>query len=205
MSGNRTRLCFIAGTVLLLLTVPPATAQKDKKKDKDAPPPDYYPLKVGHTWVYRVGGEKVTIRVSREEVEGKDTFYVLEATGADVTLSERVSVRQDGVYRHSAEGMAVKPPLCFLQLPAKAGSSWKVASTSEGLDIRGTFTLGEEEVTVPAGKFRTVTSACPNMRIDRLEMDLTYWFAPGVGMVKQRLRVGDKEILLELDKFTPAK
>ncbi len=200
------RICAGAMLLLLLIVGPPADAQKQKKdKEKEKPPPDYYPLKVGNTWEYRVGKEKITVRVAREETEDKETIAVLETTTNGDTFIERVSVRPDGVYRHTAEGKTISPPLCFLRLPAKAGESWTVSGVADGLAVRGTFALGEAQVTVPAGKFQTVTSTCPDFRIDRVRMELTYWLAPEVGMVKQRLLVGDREVLVELEKFTPAK
>src|SRR5262245_43779453 len=206
MRGNLPHLRVSTGAVLLLLLLAgaPAGAQKEKKdkKEKETPPPDYYPLKVGNTWEYRVGGEKVTVRVAREETEGKETVAVLETTAGEKKLSERLSARPDGIYRHTAEDMTINPPLCILQLPAKAGTSWTASGVAGGLAVGGTFTSGEEAVAVPAGKFQTVTSTCPKFRIDRVRMELTYWFAPGVGMVKQRLRIGDREVLVELEKFT---
>ena len=122
---------------------------KDKGKDKKAKPAltSYYPLKEGNTWEYRVGKQKLTVRVAGEDLVGEVPVAVLECTFAGKTLKERVAVLKDGAYRFSGEGVEYLPPLCFLKLPPKAGESWEVASRGDGLKITGTFKAGAEEVT----------------------------------------------------------
>ncbi len=207
----------LAVPLLLLLVAAGSTpAQKQKpKKEKEPPPPSYYPLKVGATWEYRVGADKVTLRVAKEEVEDKETVAVLETTSGGPPISERVSVKEGSVYRHTAEGVPLTPPLCFLKLPGKGekpavkdGESWTENGTAGGLTYRGTFTVRKEKkpVAVRSVKYENViTASCPDFQIGRARMALTYWFAPDVGMIKQELRLGDREVLVELEKYTPAK
>ncbi len=202
------RAVLMAGIVLplLLLAAAPLPGQGNKnKKDKPKPPPDYYPLKVGNAWQYRVGKDQVTVRVAKEEQAEKETVAVLETSGGGKALTERVSAQKDGLYRLTAEDMEIRPALCFLKLPFKAGDTWTVKGSAGDLPVEGTFTAAEEEVAVPAGKYRTATATCPDLRIGKARMALKYWFAPGVGMVKQRLQIGDRVVLVELEKFTPAK
>jgi hypothetical protein len=180
---------------------------KGKGKDKKAKPAltSYYPLKVGNTWEYRVGQQKLTVRVAREEAVGKVSVAVLESTFAGKTLTERVALEKDGVYRYSGEGVDYQPPLCFLKLPPKKDETWEVKSRGDGLNITGTFTAGEETVTVPAGMYEAVTSFSQDFRVDQVTSSVTYWFVPGIGMVKQRLKVGGRDVVIELAKYTPAK
>jgi hypothetical protein len=180
---------------------------KDKGKDKKAKPAlaSYYPLKEGNTWEYRVGKQKLTVRVAREDLVGSERVSVLECTFAGKTLQERVAVLKDGAYRFSGEGVDYLPPLCFFKLPPKAGETWEVKSRGDGLQIRGTFTAGEDQVTVPAGMYEAVTSSSQDFRVDEVKMPVTYWFVPGIGMVKQRLQVGGRVVVIELEKYTPAK
>jgi hypothetical protein len=119
---------------------------------------------------------------------------------------EKLALRGDGLYRDGAEGMEMAPPLCLLQLPHKPGDTWKAASTLGATPVSGTFTAGEEEeVTVPAGKFRAVPVTSQDFRIGNVSMRLACWYVSGKGLVKQRLEVGGRVEVLELEKFTPAK
>jgi hypothetical protein len=200
---------------LLLLTGNPLAGQGAGKDKKDEPPPTtpYYPLKVGNAWEYTVTrrtGEKVekhktTVRVLREETVGKVRVAVLETTYEGKKILERVAAGKDGLYRYSGEGVDYLPPLCLLKLPPRAGDSWAVKSRGDDLQIEGKFTAGEEEVTVPAGAYEAVTASCPEFRVDRVRTSLTNWFVPGIGLVKQRLLVGGREVVTELEKYTPAK
>jgi len=164
-----------------------------------------YPLKVGNTWEYRHGKQKLVTRVVREEALGADTYAVLETTADGKTILEKVAALPGGVYRSFAEDLKIEPPLCLLKLPVKAGETWIVKCTAGSLPVEGTFTAQEEEVKVPAGAFKAVRSSSPDFRIGTLKMTLTYWFAPGVGLVKQRLQLGDRVEVFELEKFTAAK
>jgi hypothetical protein len=208
-----TVIALLSGFALaLLLSVGSLLAGQEKgeeKKPKKASggkgSSPYYPLTVGTTWQYRVGKQKATVRVVREETSDTGPVAVLETTLDGKKVSEQVGVRGDGVYRYSGEGTAYNPPICFLKLPPTAGATWEVKSRAAGLDVSGTFTAGEEEVTVGAGQYDAVTSTCPDFRIDGTRTSVTYWFVPGIGMVKQRLQIGKREVLIELEKYTPAK
>jgi hypothetical protein len=219
MRRHPTALSLLSALVfgLLLVAGGPLAGQgkgqdkKDKpeKKEKKAPKAkasaDYYPLKVGSTWEYRVGKQKATVRVLREETMDNDTVAVLETTLDGKKITERVGVKADGVYRYSGEGVDYKPPLRFLKLPPEDGETWEVKSQGAGLEIAGTFKAGEEEVTVAAGQYEAVTSSCAEFRIDSARLSMKYWFVPRIGMVKQQLKIGDREVLIELEKYTPAK
>ena len=205
-----TCLLSVLALALLLLAGGPLAGQgkgKPKGKDKKGKPAlaSYYPLKVGTVWEYRVGQQKLTVRVTRDEIVEQTTVATLEAKLADRTLTERVAIRKDGVYRYSGEGVNYNPPICFLKLPPKSGETWAVSARGDGLQVAGMFTAGEEEVAVPAGKYEAVTASCPELHLDEVKMAVTYWFVPGIGVVKQRIHVGGREVVLELLKYTPAK
>jgi hypothetical protein len=206
------------GLALLLLAGHPLAGQgkgKEKGKDKKrapAPAVSYYPLKTGNTWDYavtkrtgeRVEKRKATVRVLSEETVEKVRVAVLETTYEGRKVTERLAADRDGLYRFSGEGVDYKPPLCLLKLPPKKGATWTVESRGDGLKISGKFKAAEEgEVTVPAGKFGPVfISSCDDFRVDGVKMSLTYWFVPGIGLVKQRVFVGGRELILELEKYT---
>jgi hypothetical protein len=215
---HRVLLLSGLGLALLLSAGSPLPGQdKDKdKKGEPAPTTPYAPLKVGTTWEYlvtthitepakRVEKHKATVRVIREETVRKSRVAVLETTYEGKKIVERLGAQKDGLYRYSGEGIDYLPPLCLLKLPPKDGETWAVKSRGDGLTIEGKFTAGEEEVTVPAGVYEAVTATSTDFRVDAVQMSLTYWFVPGFGLVKQRVRVGGREIVLELEKYTPAR
>ena len=170
----------------------------------------YYPLKVGNKWTYRFtsgSSGKVDVRVTKLEKVGDVMCALLEAkAGSDATpTTEHVAVQADGVYRYTSEGHKIEPPLRFLKLPPKSGDRWDVDSKSAGETVKGTFTLGEADVTVPKGKFKAVTSDTKDMTVGGNKMEQTWWFAAEVGMVKQVYKFADKEVVLELESFEPGK
>jgi hypothetical protein len=198
-------LSLAGALALALLPLAPGPVPAGKKPKESTPPPVYYPLKVGNTWDYRLGQRKLTARVTGEETIGKDKYAILETSGDGKTVVEKVAVLADGIYRAYADGMSITPPLRILKLPVKAGESWTVKSGAGGLGVDGTFTAAEVEVKLPAGTYKAVSASCPEFRIGTRKMALTYWFAPGVGLVKQRLQVGERDVVIELEKFNAAK
>lgn len=158
---------------------------------KEVPPPVYYvPSAVGDTLVY-------------EQKEGDQSWdYVVEVTearqkGAALVVTARVTeddgtsrpgqheVSDTGVYRAGAGDTALESPECYLRLPFKKGETWETAYTHEGEGVTvKCIVAGEEEVEVPAGKFRCI----------RIESEFVFngasftrsrWRAPRCGMVKE--------------------
>jgi hypothetical protein len=116
-------------------------------------------------------------------------------------MFEQVAVLKDGVYRISTAGKDITPPLRFLKLPVKGGESWTVSATSENVMLAGTFTCDVEAVKVPLGNFETLHVSSPDFQLGNEKMALDYWFAKDLGMVKQRVRVGKSNVVLELEAF----
>ena len=198
------------GCALLLIAAAQLAAQE---KLKQTP---YYPLQVGTTWHYRAGDRKIILRVARHEKTGDTLCAVVEATrDGKVVGTEHLAVTGDGVYRHmqtipkQADKPSVqhtlKPPMLVLKLPPKQCESWKIDSKSEKQTFRGGFQVGEQEITVPAGTYKTFRVASQDLEIDSLKANITTFFAAGVGMVKQIIEVGDAKVEIELEKFTLAR
>lgn len=203
----------------LLLTVATCLGSVAHGQEKAFDSP-YMPLKVGNRWTYRSGDHKVTIRVdalelfkvAKKDAQGKDVAYDalvarLSVTSGERTLTEHVGVLEDGIYRFTAAGKAIEPPLRILKLPVKVGETWTCSSTSAGKELAGTFSSREEAVQVPAQPqpLLSRTASSRDFRIGDRRMDVDYWFAPEVGMVKQVFAAGDMKVVLELEKFEPAK
>jgi len=189
----------------VLLAVPLGRAQEGSSP---------YPLKVGSKWHYRVGeDQKVVVKVAKAEEfkivrnlgkdkvkEEKVAGFTLEmVSGGRPALKEQVAVLPDGVYRLSSADKQITPPLCILKLPPKKGDTWQVDSTIGDVKVKGTFRTGEAVL----GKLKCITSVLQNGETGSDKIVLEYYFAPGLGIVKQHVRVGNIESTMELEKYEP--
>jgi hypothetical protein len=206
---------------ILLVCLPSsivAVESAAQDKLKEAP---YYPLKVGTTWHYRAGDSKFTIRVARHEKVGETLCALLETMrDGKVVGAEHLAVTGDGVYRqdliypplqpdprsraergNEKKTQTLKPPILILKLPPQNGDSWKVDSKGDGQSFRGSFQVGEQEITVPAGTYKTFRVASQDLEVNSLKPTITTFFAEGVGMVKQILAMDDAKVEIELERF----
>ena len=192
----------------LLLALPllvEVSAVRGQEKLEESP---YYPLQVGNTWHYRAGDNKFIIRVAKHEKVGDVLCARVEiVVEGKVTSFEHVAARKEGLFRHSFEGKEVKPPVCFLRLPPAEGESWKVDSKLDGEALTGTFKEGREKrVAVPAGSFENVVvSAGQDLDANGAKVNVTYYFAEGVGMIKQVIEIAGQKVVVELEKFERGK
>jgi hypothetical protein len=186
----------------LALALPAAAARADDLKDSP-----YYPLKVGSAWTYKANDVKFTLKVAKTEKVGDVTAAVVEMTkDGKVEGSEKVAVKDDGVYRYAFENKKAEPPICFLKLPPKKDTTWKVDSKAENDAIKGTFKMDEEDnVKVAAGTYKCVKVTCDDLDAVGVKMSVTYYFAENVGMVKQVIEAAGQKTTIELEKYEPAK
>jgi hypothetical protein len=210
---------------LLLASAGPGQTQKTEPMEVHS---DYYPLGAGYQWTYKATvneapPQKVTIMagkpevfeykftVDKKEISEQAVRYPLKiVSGPKESLkqmNEQVAVLKDGVYRISTAGKdtsppkEITPPLRFLKLPVKGGETWTVSATSENVALAGTFTSDMEPVKVPLGNFETLHVSSPDFQLGNEKMAVDYWFAKDVGLVKQRVRVGKSNVVLELEAF----
>lgn len=198
--------CRLLGSLLAVSILVPSLAAQELISNSP-----YFPLAVGNQWTYRMGEQKVVVRVVKHEVietkndkgeKVKTACALLQAGSGERQLSEHVAVKPDGIYRYTSAGKDVTPPLCFFKLPPRKGESWPCEVSLEGIILKGTFVADEVEVTVPAGKFKCHTSGSAEFLLGGSQkMEIIYWFAPNIGVVKQLVRVGNFDLLLELEKF----
>jgi hypothetical protein len=194
-----------------------------------------YPLQVGHRWTYQVTDNKAKEgRPKKQQVVAtvvrKDTFsmkvkdpknlllemnqsyvsfalQVAPGGGADErkSLEEEVLVTEDCVYRTTGAGKTITPPLCILKRGVKKGDSWNVDSQSENAILKGRFFVDQETVQVPAGSFNALVTRCRDFQVSGQKMHIDAWYSAGVGLVKQRVVVGNHDVTLELEKHEAAK
>lgn len=193
-------LGVLSSVVLLASSGNEARAQKGE---------DYYPLKVGSTWTYKLTVNGMALAMNTkiaktEKVDGKELSVLEAEVNGKVAATERLEKTAKGVLRYSTNGVEAMPPFLLLKYPAKAGDKWSGDFTAGGKKAKFSSETSEETITVAAGKFKTLRVAI------RLEesgqvVNTTYWFAPNVGYVKQTVDAGGLNIVMELEKYTIAK
>jgi hypothetical protein len=179
--------------------------------DEKMPDTPYYPLVVGNTWHYRAGDNRFQLKVAEiKSVDGKPRAKIDLVVNDKAVSFEQVGVTKDGVVRYTFEGKEAKPPIEFLKVPPKADASWKIDSEvidkAGKLPVKGTFKIGkEEDVKVPAGTYKAVPVSGQDIDANGVRVQkLTYYFAAGVGMVKQVIEMEGNKIQIELEKYEPA-
>jgi|SRR5947209_7560648 len=195
-------------TLCLLICLAVPHAESAPKKGDDKPVVLYLPTTVGDKRVLETtwGGktEKSTEWVTAVERRAGVTVVSVgpEAGGP---AHRRYEASADGVVWVANEVRALDPPFRLLKLPAKEGEAWArdVGPPGQVLTFKLT-TGGEEEVEVPAGKFRAVrVEAEAGLPAPFAVTRTTYWHAPGVGVVKtvEQIKGGDRVEVLK--SFTP--
>jgi hypothetical protein len=152
----------------------------------------------------------VTVRASKEIFEGKEVVKLTTLSGNVVSKTELVTVNDRGVVclaRSGKDGKIAKldPPETMVAAPLKAGASWDLDGEVLGNKIHQHFTVvGEENVTVPADRFRAFHFQCEDSSLMSIKLDR--WFVPGTGLVRETTVVRGPGVLqrvtLELRKFT---
>jgi len=154
----------------------------------------YYPLKVGNKWTYQIesdtiakGTAKLTNQIAKIEKIDEVPLSRLETTAkGKIVASEHLSINDKGIFRNRYNGIEVTPPICMLKFPVKKGSSWKTESNVGDEKLKVSCKSDEEEIEVPAGKFKTIKVIMDaEVTGAGIIVSTTYWFAQGVGVVKQ--------------------
>ena len=168
----------------------------------------YFPMDVGASGHYNSPEGKVTLKVSaREKMSDLKCAKIEMTVEGNVIGNQHIAVGSEGLVRVAYNGQKIEKPLLFLKLPPKAGESWNIDTkiTGQTTDtIKGKFVAGEEEIEVPAGKYKTVTST-GDFEINGQPAKFAYWFAENVGIVKLTIDSGSTHLNLELQKYEPAK
>src|SRR5262245_56180505 len=114
----------------------------------------YYPLKVGSVWQYKVQGGPIQVKVAGTEKAGTGSGYKVETTAAGKTsATEVVALTNEGIQRFSVNQLNAEPPILFLPKDVDATKECNVDSKVAGQEIKGTFRIDKEKVTVPAGTY----------------------------------------------------
>jgi len=190
--------------------IPPGATPPDVKQDADARTkqgPTYMPLQVGNRWEYSLtqNGKSGTLisKIARIEVVSNIALAVLESeVDGKVTSTEILREIDLGVIRLRSGQLAPTPPFLILRSPAKGGDKWNAAFVVG--KNKGTYVVetAEEEIDVPAGKFKTIQTAM-TIRLGTGKPSTTKtWYAQNVGIVKQA--VGDDVVAVLQDFSVPS-
>lgn len=180
-----------------------STPLRGADEGNDSP---YYPLKIGSRWTYRVneGDKRISTHIGKHEKVGDTLCAVIEAAvDGKVAATEYVAIDKDGVSRYKFNTETLKTPVRFLALPPKDGETWKFETEFGVEKVKGSATAGSADVEVKAGKYKTITTKMEIESNDQ-KISIESWYAEGVGMVKQVMKIGPVEIRLDLEKFEPA-
>ena len=167
----------------------------------------YFPLEVGSKWFYKCGENRFRLEVVKFEKVGTTNCARVELfVNNKSEAAEHIAVGKDGVMRFTFDGKKAEPPIPFLKLPVKDKDKWKVESKVDGLPLKGGFEAGtEDKVKVPAGTYKTATVTGTDLEANGVKLTLKYYFAENVGMVKQVIDIAGQKIVIELEKYEPAK
>lgn len=197
----------IALTWALALFLPVATSAPKPKGDDKAVL--YLPTAVGEKRVLEStrngAASEVTEWVTAVETKGGMTIVSFAREEGGPTAFQ-YGASADGMFRVSSGELVYDPPYQLLKLPAKEGETWEVVPQAPPGETALTFkyTTGkEEEVDVPAGKFKAIRVEMENV-INGVVLRTTYWHAPGAGMVKIVSHDDNREDRVQvLKSFTP--
>jgi len=201
----RTRFALVFGLGLLSPTpaqaTPPATTAAE-----------LMPLQVGARWVYDVTRTSLPpTKPVRSTVvdegrcvlpDGEEVHQLrVETAGENAPRFEAWSLGDAGIRRFLALDDRVRgaidfasAPLRWLDWPARKGDSWRwqgkhdvaFASDGHGWTHQATVVGTEEAITVPAGSFRAVHVRVESAHENVRQLLRELWFAPGVGLVRER-------------------
>jgi hypothetical protein len=191
------------GCYAVALLIASGTFAQDKMRESA-----YLPLQKGNKWTYKIGDKSFTLTVVDHEKIGAVLCAKVEMSvdGKPQTY-EHLAIGEDGIYRYSIGGTRLDVPVRILKLPPKKGDTWTIDAKGPGESLKGTVKAGEEdEVKVVAGSYKkVVTSTCDDLDANGLKCGFTYYFAEGVGIIKQQVQIGSDKTVFDLEKFEPGK
>ena len=165
-----------------------------------------FPTKSGSTWEFtgsiRAGDQTQPLnlgaKIASVNSTGGTTTAVIEWTAnGSLAQSETYIVTGSEVRRsRSGQGGAgvINPPVPVLRTPIQIGNAWnwKGTITTGGQTLNGTANIriaAREQLKTPAGTlnaFRVDMTLTISLQGQNQKTTNSYWFAPGVGLVKQR-------------------
>ncbi len=202
------RFLLLAGVVFAFSAGPSSLPAGDKDD------PNFYPLKAGSKWEYKLtaGTQTITLinTIDKSEVVKEETQFVLKSVvkdkNGDKTVgTEVLSTNRQGVFRHKTNNMESVPPVCIIKYPVKPGESWEAEHQIGPQKAKVKVAVGNfQEIQVPAGKYKAISVTLTTMDMGQ-NVTSTYWFANNVGYIKQTVDTPKGKVTLELEKYDAGK
>jgi len=168
--------------LFVLFSTPPRSEFRPAIPPVQEKDESYFPLEPGMEWTFLVDGglEEVRRIGARTTIRGRECVSVsplcMGMSGTPHLYSGPEGIR--------ILSPTTEPDVLWLKLPLQKGNRWSLGSAGEA------EVLGEEEIVVPAGRFRC-------WKITRLFSSallparITSWLARGVGEVRSVIALGD--------------
>jgi hypothetical protein len=165
----------------------------------------YFPLQVGTRWHFlhdRAGIKTELIQeiVDVEKSAGESLARLETIVNGEITFTEHLSSNARGFFRHRFNGERVTPPIRLVSFPIRMGEILESEHRDATAAFQVTTRVGGDHVEVPAGKFRAIVVHL-HVRTKESGFFTTYWFAAGVGLVKQTVDDGERVVEMTLLKL----
>lgn len=170
-----------------------------------------WPFAKGSSWVLatKIGAQNVdtTVTVKSVTQSGSSSTAVLEYFAQGIAQQmETYKWDAKGLWRLSSgpnSSNKINPPFPVISLPLKAGKKWSFEGTITqprgAVDATATMTAsGPETVRTPAGSFQAWkihVDLAAGPKGQQMKVANDYWFAAGVGMVKQEASVMGTQVV----------
>ena len=203
---NRTLVflfAFLMLTILFLTT--PAFCQETK---------DWFPLDVGYWWIYQVGDLDIDmiVKITGKEKIGKYDCFVVEMgdTEGNTSSIEYYCKTGDSVLVVGEKDVKTgkkkifETPQLYLKIPVKQGMKWTVSKevTKDGTVREIKEVTGSDSMKIPAGSFKALKVVSIKKLSGKTAKNFELWYAPGVGVVKMRLKSNGEDLSMPLKEYS---
>ncbi len=171
-----------------------------RAKTKSTP---YYPLEVGNVWVYQGPGHNRRVKVSRKEVvDGIPCSLVETYIDEKLVFSEHYFSNEKGVFVMKSGDVKFSDPWPILKLPPAPNRAWPITFRKGNQVTKQTsLILRETKVKVPLGSFAAIPVEVEVEAENGRGHVVKYWFAKGIGIVKQVKYLQGKKVVYDLKQF----
>lgn len=194
---------------------PPAKSASIKKVVKKPLPPNYMPMRWKYSWKYKTKtADGIETAFSVEDIHDirKDDGAIWHQYQTETSPTQKFT----DIYSH-ANGFVVDnhveysngamkadfiPPKPILKMAPEVGDNWVwTGKGMMGTELTEKFqVLAFEEVTVPAGKFKTVKVQSDAISNNQKALKI-YWYGANVGLVKSYTESGPIKSTTELVSY----
>lgn len=151
----------------------------------------YFPMAVGHRWVYASDEGEVTFTVTGRERSNGTSVFVVRRTIADEEITFHVSVARDGVRIHRAGTDVYTPPFQEFVFPSPPDHRWEWEGRAGEKRLRfSSNNLGLSDIRVPLGTYRAFVIQEADSRAPGTETH--FWLARGIGVVRLTGKILDE-------------